>query len=341
MARNRSNKNAWMPQHTKLDGKWFVYYRQSTKEYKRLCPANAAKWEKMKAYDLFISEPESNFNDCINAYLESNQFKSLAPGTQKKYMSAVQTSKNKELRFTFGSMQPEDINAPLVTRFMDSWHNMPEKANSMHTALSAIFVWCIQRGFIVGNNPCSIAKKYPGKKGGRYVEDIEYKAFFNFLIDNGKTAHAGAMAIAYLCGSRQQDVLRLTKHRPFQHKENDCYAVKDGLVIYQQKTGKVQLKLWSDELRQVYNLCTQNSSPYVISSASGGMYTRGGFNSTWQRMKTKAREQGVIKNGFRFHDMKIKASSDVAPDKRHLFLGGTQQNAERYNRTPDSVDTVR
>lgn len=341
MGRNRSDDNSWMPQFTKFDGKHFVYYRQSTGEYKRLALKDAPRWEQLKAYDQFIEGGNSTFKDCIYAYLDSSQFKSLRKATQDKYRTAIATQSNQEIMFSFGEMEPQEIQAPDIRLFMDSWAHQPGKANTMHTALSAIFQWCLERGYILGANPCRAVKKYPEKRGGRYVDDLEYKAFFNFLIDNDKTAHACAMAIAYLCGARQQDVLRLTKHRPFNVKDTDCYATASGLMIYQEKTGKVQLKTWSQELKSVFDLACRVDSSYVISNSRGQRYTRGGFNSTWQRMQRKALEEGVIENRFRFHDMKIKASSDVNPEKRALFLGATESTANRYNRTADAVEPVR
>lgn len=350
MGRKRSNKYAWMPQHTRYHHNWFVYENRTTGEYKKLAPKTEPQWKLLRAYDDFISSDGSSFKDCINAYLKSPQFSSLAPDTQKKYRRAIATQPdpktgfpgNQELMFSFGHMQPEGITPGAIRKVLDAWAHMPAKANNMHTTLSAIFEWNIGRDHILGSNPCRSVKKYTEKKGGRYVHDLEYKPFFNFLIENGKVSHACAMAIAYLCGSRQQDVLRLLKHRPFRIKDSDCYATNEGLVIYQQKTGKVQLKRWSDELRQVFVLaCKGNDSRYVICNTRGEPYTRGGFNSIWQRMQIKALEQGILQERFRFHDMKLKAASDVDAERRAYFLGSTESTANRYNRTADQTDPVR
>ena len=343
MGRKRSYKYAWMPKHTRFDRKWFVYENRTTGEYKRLAPRTDPQWKLLRAYDDFINSEGSSFKDCIKAYLKSPQLASLAKGTQDKYQNAVATSKKQELMYSFGHMQPEDITPPVIRRVLDAWASMPAKANNMHTALSAIFQWNIERGHVLGSNPCRAVKKYTEKKGGRYVGDFEYKPFFNFLIDNGKVAHACAMAIAYLCGSRQQDVLRLKQRGiGYQFKEGECYAVKDGLMIYQQKTGKVQLKRWSDELKRVYDLaCKGNSSLYVICNSRGERYSRSGFNSIWRRMQIKALEKGILQERFRFHDMKLKAASDVDAERRAYFLGSTESTANRYNRTADETDPVR
>ena len=339
-----------MPDYTKFDGAWFVFYRQSTGEYKRLAKRDAPRWEQLKAYADFTEGGSVKFRDCINAYLSSNKFKSLAKGTQNKYLVAVATkgdpekgiSGNQELMYSFGDMEPSGIRPPDIRLFMDSWEHMPSKANNMHTALSAIIKWNIQRGYIVGTNPCQGVEKYPDKGSGRYVTDKEYKAFFDFLVENKKEMHAYAMAIAYLCGSRLQDVLRLTRHRAFNWKDDDCYKTEKGLIIYQMKTGKVQLKKWSDELKSIVDMALSSHSDfYIITKQGGGQYTPDGFKSTWQRMQIKAFEAGVLTQRFRFHDMKKKAASDVDADRRALFLGSTESTANRYNETADAVDPVR
>ena len=357
MGRKRSNKYGWMPTHTRFHHKWFVYENRTTGEYKKLAPKTEPQWKLLRAYDDFINSDGSSFKDCINAYLASPQFASLKPDTQKKYLRAIATQPDprtgspgsQELMYSFGDMQPEDIDPPAIRRVMDAWASMPAKANNMHTTLSAIFQWNIERGHILGSNPCRAVKKYTEKKGGRYVHDLEYKAFFNFLISKGRVIIACCMAIAYLCGSRQQDVLRLLKHRPFMVKYDDCYATKEGLVIYQLKTRKVQLKRFYNpktgekyELKKIYDMaCKGSDSQYVISNTRGGRYTRGGFNKIWGNMQIAAVEQGILKERFQFHDMKRKAASDVDAERRAYFLGSTESTANRYNRTADETDPVR
>lgn len=341
MSPRRKHKNAWMPRYSKIENGWFVYYRQSTNEYKKLCKADLPRSELLKAYEDFVNEPDTNFNDCIDKYLKSPQFKGLAKGTQKKYQAAIATQDNQEIRFSFGEMDAEEIEPPDVRLFMDSWSHMPEKANTMHTTLSAIFTWNIERGYIRRTNPCLTVKKFKSSKGGRYVSDSEYSIFFNYLIDHKKYNLAAAMALAFLCGARLQDVLRIQKRKPFSVRPEDCYCVDKGIIIYQLKSKRVQLKNWSKELKSASKLDRKAESLYLVSNDSGEPYTTSGFKSMWQKWQRKAFEDGVIEERFRFHDMKIKAASDMEADKIAKNLGLTEATAKRYNRTPDVVDVVR
>ena len=76
-------------------------------------------------------------------------------------------------------------------------------------------------------------------------------------------------------------------------------------------------------------------------SRTGAKFTRSGFGTTWSRMQKLAAEQGVISSRFRFHDLKIKAVSDVDGDKQMFSGHKTKSQAERYNRTADKVRALR
>lgn len=328
-----------MPPNTKLHQGWFVFYRQATKEYKKLCKANEPRWVLLKAYDDFINEASATFADCIKAYIDSTQFKQLATATQRNYLNAIATSENIEIAYTFGHMPPNDITPPDIQRFMDAWAVTPHKANTMLAVLTNIFNWNIARGHILIDNPCKTIKKYSSKQGGHYVSDADYFAFFDYLINNGYHAHAYAMALQYLCGARQQDVLRLLRNPPTNPDEKDSYLLERGIYIYQQKTGKRQVKLWNDDLLNIVQAALAlRDSRYVICRKDGERYTRGGFNTIWNRQQRDAIEQGVISRRFGNHGMKRKAGSDIDGQSRRNFLGHKSTSiSEIYNHTPDEV----
>ena len=62
------------------------------------------------------------------------------------------------------------------------------------------------------------------------------------------------LEIANLCGSRQQDVLRPYDHKPRGAKPDDCFVTEKGIVIWQTKTEKVQLKLFTPRLKHAVEL---------------------------------------------------------------------------------------
>ncbi|WP_445359695.1 hypothetical protein ACJJIO_18140 [Microbulbifer sp. TRSA005] len=77
-------------------------------------------------------------------------------------------------------------------------------------------------------------------------------------------------------------------------------------MICQQKTGKKQLKLWTDRLHDAVKLAlksntsSRSQSMYLIRGRIGQRYTRDGFNSTWSPEQKAAYEAGALPARSRF-----------------------------------------
>lgn len=339
--RPRRRENAWMPEGVEVDQWGFVFRNKATREYHRLAGPDASKAEVWTAYEAVGQAAGGLLDDVIDAYLRSPQFAERKPATQRDYRQY-----SVRIRRVFGQVVPDQITSPMVQLFMDARGEAhPVAANHEKAFLSVVMNWGKARGHVQISNPCDPVKNFNRKPGGRYVEHDELFAFYDFLLARGHRGHAAAMMISYCCGSRQQDVLRLLRRKPAQPAESDCYLVNDGLVIWQAKTGKVQLKEWNNDLRAAVELATsvqpKVAGQYVISSRNGQPYTRGGFNSSWQRAQVAALAAGVLLQRFRFHDLKVKALSDFRGGDRVEFSGHkSRSQAERYNRTPDRVASL-
>ena len=118
--------------------------------------------------------------------------------------------------------------------------------------------WGKGLGYVNIANPCAGVKPLKTKSKARAPEDIDYTKLYDLLIDSGHPFHAAAMEIVYLCGSRQQDVLRLYDSRPIRPKENDCYVTSEGIVIWQEETGKVQLNEFTPRLKAAVELARKH-----------------------------------------------------------------------------------
>ncbi|WP_299948666.1 tyrosine-type recombinase/integrase [uncultured Microbulbifer sp.] len=300
---------------------------------KHLAGPDASKSEVWIAYERWQAgqvHKEFTVADLIDLYFASPQYtKHLKPSTQKDYQRYGKT-----IIAVFGEMQPDTITSPLVQMFMDSrGTKYPATANRERTFLGLIMKWGKARGFVTIEDPTKVVRPFVESPGGRYVQDAEYKAFWNWLGQRGHLMHQCAMEIAYLCAARQQDVLALTRHN----------LQEDGLLIAQAKTGKQQLKLWNTPLRRAVNSALAGNttakvqSAHIIRGRTGQGYTRTGFNAVWQREQRAALAAGIIKERFRFHDLKIKAASDFEGDLKRFTGHKSTSMAERYNRTPDRV----
>ncbi|WP_444917644.1 hypothetical protein [Microbulbifer sp. JMSA003] len=94
---------------------------------------------------------------------------------------------------------------------------------------------------------------------------------------------------------------------------------------------------YSCTLKLLSNVDAQIQTAHIIRSRIGRLFTRMGFNATWLREQRAALEAGVTKAQFRFHDLKIKATSDFDGDVQKFIEHKTRSMAERYNRTADKV----
>ncbi|MDP5208246.1 tyrosine-type recombinase/integrase [Microbulbifer sp. 2205BS26-8] len=272
-------------------------------------------------------------SDLIDLYFASPQYtKELRTQTQKDYLR-----NSKKLRAVFGNAKPNSITSPVIQLFMDTrGQEYPTAANRERSFLSIIFRWGKARGLVSIEDPTKAVKPLKERRGGRYVEDSEYLAFYSWLGSRGHAAHQAAMEIAYLCAARQQDVLAL--------KRQDM--TEEGLLIQQQKTGKNQLKLWTERLHDAVDLALETNkgskaqSTHLIRNKRGQGYSRSGFNSIWIREQQAATKAGVLPARFRFHDLKIKGISDFKGDKQEFSGHKTRSMMERYNRTADKVATL-
>ncbi|MTD40472.1 tyrosine-type recombinase/integrase [Erwinia sp. CPCC 100877] len=149
-----------------------------------------------------------------------------------------------------------------------------------------------------------------------------------------------AMEIAYLCLARQGDVLAL--------QENQLLI--DGIFIRQGKTGKKQIKAWSERLRAAVELArtlplrSGVNSLYIIHQPNGQRYSRDGFNRRWKAAKARARYQFPgLAFDFTFHDLKAKGVSDLEgtlQDKQSISGHKTIGQTARYDRKIQIVPVV-
>lgn len=315
--------------------RWVEPYRKGYRVRRRGHPSHhlagpdATRAEVWAAYELWEQEAQSvafTLGALLDLYFASPAYtKALAPQTQVDYLQYSQ-----KIRAVFGEMDPNAITSPMVTMYMDARAATKTAANHERGFLSMVMDWGKARGFVSIANPVEAVRPFKLGQGGRYVEDWEYNAFYDWLEASGHTAHLAAMEISYLCAARQQDVLALTR------KDKR----EEGLMVYQQKTGKKQLKLWTPRLLEAVELGLKGSNDIdapIVRSRKGLPYTRTGFNSIWRREQIKAQEAGKLPQRFRFHDLKIKGISDFEGDKQAFSGHKTSSMAQRYNRTADRV----
>ena len=87
------------------------------------------------------------------------------------------------------------------------------------------------------------------------------------------------MEIAYLCAARLSDVLSLKWEQLWD----------DGIFIQQGKTGKKQIKAWTERLLHARSLAKSlGGSVYVVCSSKGEKYSKSGFSDLWEKARAAA-----------------------------------------------------
>lgn len=185
-------------------------------------------------------------------------------------------------------------------------------------------------------NPCKGVKQFKEKTRTRYVTDTEYNAVFSVA----PAVVQIAMEIAFLCCSRQADILNMRKSQ----------LGEEGILIQQSKTGVAQIKAWGKRTDAAISaakglpLKPGMSSIYVIHQPSGAKYTRDGFNSRWMKAKQEAKERfPELEFDFTFHDLKAKGVSDLEGnlyDRRAITGHKNVEQTAKYVRKIAVVPTV-
>ncbi|MHC5175437.1 tyrosine-type recombinase/integrase [Serratia rhizosphaerae] len=333
MARKRT-KSAGLNLPTRVyPGKSQYEYHPACGGSISLCPLDAPLslvWARYEAACRGIQE-KGNLAGLIADFFDSADFCRLGKETKNDYRKY-----SKKIISVFGKMDPDAVKPQHIRKYMDKRGvTAPTQANREKTFMSRVFGWAYERG-IVKMNPCKGVRQFKEEARERYITDREYDALYVVA----PPLIQAAMEVAYLCCARQGDILALTK----------AQILPEGIFIRQGKTGKKQIKAWTERLRAAIELAESLPlkdgmiSMFVLHQQRGHRYTRDGFNSRWQKAKDKAAEQFPdISFDFTFHDLKAKGISDLEGslmEKQAISGHKTITQTARYDRKTQIVPVV-
>lgn len=302
MGRPRKNpKDNQLPKRVTKNKYSYVWKPKGTKRSITLAPivgtSMSKLWaryeeEKAKQHDIMT------FTKLWHLFTASPAFCALSPRTQTDYRQY-----EKNLLPVFGNMRADDIKIEMVRIYMDKrGERSVNQANQELGGMSRVYGWGFERGYVKGN-PCKGVRKFTLKPREVYVTDEEYLAIY----EEASPALKVGMEIAYLCATRLGDILSLTWDQ----------ARKDGLFIQQGKTGKKQLKAWTDRLLHARNLAaTLGGTEYVVCSSKGEKYSKSGFSDLWEKARAAASEK---------LGRKLKSNLSRFEGKRHFRLRRFEQ----------------
>lgn len=322
MAPRPRKKDKWLPER--------VYKGKSAYEYHprgggaiRLCSLDTPRLEVLIEYQKHIKQFQGDTTaSLVNDYFKSKDFAYLKPRTQKDRKDYW-----KVLLPVFGHVAPNSIKPHHIRRYMDI---RGEKSEAMANKEIKFFRVALGYGFergMLAKNPCDGIRYFREKPRDRYITDEEYQNFYKCACDSLRIF----MEISYTCAARGQDVRKILI--------NDITS--EGLLIIQAKTGKKQIKLWSNRLRAAVERARklrQERNPlctHLMVNTRGKPFGEWELKALWKKAR---KEYG--KCDFTYHDIKAKAVSDFNGDKMEFSGHKSRSMMERYNRTPDKVETI-
>lgn len=276
------------------------------KEY----PTAMVKWAELVNRPVVIN----TMNQLFDRYMQE-----IAPlKSEASYRQNLQQIRY--LRSVFGDMKPEDVTPVDVYAYIDARKEFAKVAPNREKALlSHIFSKAIRWG-LLKLNPCRDVKRIPEKKRNRYITDEE----FNAVRSIAPEVIQHAMNLGLVTALRRGDLLKLKFE---QMKEK-------GIEMTIRKTQIKACILWSERLRTcidaVKQFAMKRGGEYLLCTRQGKPYTNDGFSTIWKRAVTKAMQEGLISEPFRFHDIRRKAATDAERARGREFarqlLGHQEQS---------------
>jgi len=327
MGRKRKHGADWLPPRV-YQGKSAFELHPAGGGAIRLAPLTASKAAVIRRYDEEIRKLNmlsGSFSELVSEFFQAPAYKELAPSTQKKYLQNAKKPLAVFGKVPVKAIKPEDVRA-----YMDKRGSKTKvTANREHSFMSKVFSWGYERGKLT-INPCKGVRKFTETARDRYITDEEYMAVFT----SADPICKAVMELSYCCAARVSDVLAMESHQ----------LLDEGIYIKQGKTGKAQIKAWSDRLRKAIEVArsyqSTRSLTRVIANEHGQRLTYDAFRERWNKAKTAAKEAYPgLSFDFTFHDIKAKSVSDYTGNKQAFTGHKSAQMIDTYDRKVPVVDT--
>jgi integrase len=264
--------------------------------------------------------------ELLIARFKAEELPKKAKATQKSRLQEL-----KPIEKAFGHMAPDDIEPS------DAWNYYRargeiEQAKHEIRALSAVLSFGRRIGACKKPNPCFGLRLEGSGARDRYVSDEEFLLVRELAPD----VLGYAMDTALLAGCRKNDIIRMERK----------HLTDDGIDYQTSKDKKLSLIEWNEELRMTIEGVLRVSPrvrQYVFCTKEGKKFTPDGFNTAWQRLMSKALENGLGER-FTFNDLRAKSASDAGSDEEaaaRLNHTNTAITRRVYRRLPRRAKALR
>jgi integrase len=321
MGRRRKH-NTDMPARVYLQNGWWFFVPKTGPKVKLAKEADRS--DALRAYaDLMDARPRAGtVGDLLDRYRREIL---PAKGVKTRREQERQIGK---LAAVFGAVAVGGVTSTHIAQYLDA-SEAKVSANREIALLSHAYTKAVRWG-LVQTNPCRGVERNKEKPRDRYIAHEE----FIVVMEAAPAMVAVMMALAYLTGQREGDLLRLRRSA----------ITADGLLFQQGKTGKRLLIHWTPALRWAVEQAGKLQpdgigSLWVVAQRDGKPYSESGFMTAWQKHIRRCHTEGLIAERFTFHDIRAKAGSD-AKDGRLLGHMDPRTLRRIYLRKPEAVGPV-
>ena len=310
----------------------------------RLCDIDAplsevwAAWERLQEAD-----NHGTLAWLLSEYRESPEFntrrgKAKARRTiteQERIIDALKEVRGKS-GVAFVSLKLREVTPGMIRQLLDKYarDGSPIMGNRVVSVIQVAWAWARERDIVILANPCKGVSRNAEAKGGRYVTDAEYNAVYHMA--SGVWYLQPAMEIAYMCRLRVSEVLAL--------KWSDL--TEDGIRCDRLKGSRTNIVEWSPRLRKAVDVCKARGAAIgdalLFRDTHGVAVKASTFQTAWQRLQVRAEGAGIAR--FRFHDLKIKGTSDLdgtSAEKQDAGGWREPRMVDRYDRKPRATKPTR
>jgi integrase len=246
-----------------------------------------------------VTPPRGTLLSVLQGYQASEDFRGLAPSTQRDYVALITRIEN-----AFGDFPLSALTDRRTRGIFKDWRDRlavnsgRRQADYAWSVLARVLSWALDRG-LIGANPC--------ERGGRLYRGSRAEKIWtvadetNFLAKAPAHFHR-ALLLALWTGQRQGDLLRLpwsaydgTHIRLTQSKSKRRGAEPVRVTI---PVG-APLKAMLD--------AEPKRSTIILTNTNGAPWTSDGFRASWRKA---CRRAGVV--GVTFHDLRGTAVTRLA-----------------------------
>ena len=325
MPKKRMNKaDEWMPTRV-YRGKSSYEYRPKGAKVIPLCPLvrdelgaiiepPEVKRAVLEEYNKATKEAKQakNIDYWLSRFFLDRRYLRLAKTTQKDYKRYAEVTEKPDeplsrngVRFVFGKMMPAAVKPYHIRRYMDYWAEAGKEptANRHLSFLQTFFGWLRQQNTGIILNPADKITKFREESRKVYIDDDKYSRMLEAAAASSTPYVAAVMEVAYLCGLRKHEVLRL----------NLDDITPAGIVIRRGKGSKGEITEISPRLQRAIDIAKSinHDGPEPLKnrplfrSMKKSRVSRSALDKAWRKIRAKAGTPD-----FQIHDLKKKAGTD-------------------------------